>query len=57
MANLRLMKYPMENLNLLFQLVIYPLSVSDLLSDRQNSIYVPAAARERRVELVEIKVE
>ncbi len=32
-------------------------SVSDLLQDRRNSIYVPAAARERRVELVEIQVK
>lgn len=34
-----------------------PATVSDLLQDRRNSIYVPAAARERRVELVEIKIE
>ncbi len=34
-----------------------PASVSDLLQDRRNSIYVPAAARERRVELVAIQVE
>ncbi len=32
-------------------------SVSDLLQDRRNSIYVPAAARERRVELVGIEVK
>jgi len=34
-----------------------PASVSDLLQDRQNSIYIPAAARERRVELVAIQVK
>lgn len=34
-----------------------PATVSDLLDDRINSIYVPAAARERRVELVDIRVE
>ena len=34
-----------------------PTSVSDLLTDRRGSIYVPEAARERRVELVGIKVE
>ncbi len=34
-----------------------PASVSDLLQDRRNSIYVPAAARERRVELVEIYID
>ena len=32
-------------------------SVSDLLQDRRNSIYIPAAARERRVELVGITIE
>ena len=34
-----------------------PAFVSDLLQDRRNSIYIPAAARERRVELVAIQVK
>ncbi len=34
-----------------------PSVVSDQLQDPRNSIYIPAAARERRVELVEIQVE
>jgi len=32
-------------------------SVSDLLQDRRNSIYIPAAALERRVDVVSIKIE
>ena len=29
--------------------------VSDALDDRRNSVYSPAAARERRVEIVEVR--
>lgn len=34
-----------------------PLNISDQLSDRQNSVYHPAAARERRVEILEIRLK